>query len=129
MGFVTGDHFDPSPDRPGSERGRRPAHLKLQRLVAFERRELDMILRAYGRGVAAGEWRDYAIDHLGDCAMFSIYRRASEAPLYRIEKRPALARAQGAYQIVAADGRILRRGRDLALALRVIEPRRLRLIG
>jgi len=123
---VTGDTFDP---RGGPKTGPRPAHLKLERLIAFERRELDEILRAYGRGVAAGEWRDYAIDHLRDRAVFSIFRRASEAPLYRIEKRPALARAQGAYLVMAMDGRILRRGRDLSMALRVIEPRQLRLIG
>lgn len=103
--------------------------LRRARTVAFARSELDMILRAYGRGVALGEWRDYAIDHLRDCAAFSIYRRASEAPLYRIEKHPDMARAQGAYLVRAADGRILRRGRDLAMALRVIEPRSLRLIG
>jgi hypothetical protein len=97
--------------------------------VAFERRELDLILSAYGRGVAAGQWRDYAIDHLADRAGFSIFRRTSEAPMYRIEKRPALARAQGAYLILGMDGRILRRGRDLGLALRAIQTRLLRLIG
>jgi hypothetical protein len=125
MGFVTGDTFDPAGQRSRPQK----QHLKLQRLVAFDRRELDLILRAYGRGVAAGEWRDYAIDHMRDVAVFSIFRHASEAPLYRIEKDPAQARAQGAYLVRAADGRILRRGRDLSMALRVIEPRRLRLIG
>lgn len=78
--------------------------------------------------VAAGEWRDYAIDGLEDRAVFSIYRRASEAPLYRVEKRPALARRQGAYLVVAAQGLILRRGPELAPVLRVLEPKRLTLI-
>ena len=122
---MTGDPFDPA---IRAARSQKP-HLKLQRLTAFDRRELDLILRAYGRGVAAGEWRDYAIDHTRDIAVFSIFRHASEAPLYRIEKDPSLARAQGAYLVRSADGRVLRRGRDLAMALRVIEPRQLRLIG
>jgi len=97
--------------------------------VAFDRRELDAILSVYGRQVARGEWRDYAIDHLEDRAVFSVFRRASEAPLYRIEKAPALTQRQGAYSVVGAGGQILKRGRDLALALRVLEPRRLRLVG
>ena len=68
--------------------------------VFFDRRELDQILRVYGRMVAAGEWRDYGMDALKDAAVFSVFRRTSEAPLYRIEKRPALARRQGAYAVV-----------------------------
>ena len=97
--------------------------------VAFDRRELDAILSLYGRQVAGGEWRDYAIDHLEDRAVFSVFRRASEAPLYRIEKHPQLAQRQGAYMIVGMGGQILKRGRDLAMALRILEPKRLRLIG
>ena len=72
--------------------------------VAFDRRELDQILRLYGRMVAANEWRDYAIDHLADRAVFSVFRRTSETPLFQIIKDPKLARKQGAYSVVAASG-------------------------
>lgn len=89
--------------------------------VAFLRVELDRILRLYGQMVAAGEWRDYAIDHLADRAVFSVYRRASEFPLYRIVKDPTLARRQGAFAVIAADGRILKRGHDLDRVLAVFD--------
>ena len=89
--------------------------------VTFNRRELDRILGLYGRMVAAGEWRDYAIDFLKDRAVFSIFRRASEVPIYRIEKDPRLARKQGAYSVIAASGQILRRGHDLDRVLLVID--------
>jgi hypothetical protein len=79
--------------------------------------------------VAAGEWRDYALDALPDRALFSVYRRAHEAPLYQIEKRPENARKQGAYSVKAVDGRVLRRGHDLARVLQVLEPRRMRVVG
>jgi hypothetical protein len=97
-------------------------------MVTFDRHELNVILRVYGRKVADGEWRDYAIDHLDDRAVFSIFRRSSEVPIYRVEKIPELARKQGQYRIVAATGAILKRGRDLAMALRVLEKPRLRLV-
>lgn len=97
--------------------------------VFFDRRELDRLLGFYGRMVAAGEWRDYALDALPDCALFSVYRRTSEAPLYQIEKRPEAARRQGAYSVRAVDGRVLRRGHDLARVLAVLEPRRMRVVG
>jgi len=90
--------------------------------VTFERRELDRILHLYGRKVAAGEWRDYAIAFLRDRAVFSVFRRAAELPLYRIEKDLNLARRQGAYAVVAASGRVLKRGPDLERVLRAIEP-------
>ena len=89
--------------------------------TAFDRRELSEILKIYGRMVAAGEWRDYAIDHLKDRAVFSIFRRTSEVPLYRIEKNPKLARKQGAYQVVSQTGMILKRGPDLGRVLRVLD--------
>ena len=89
--------------------------------VTFSRRELDRILSLYGRKVAAGEWRDYAIDFLKDRAVFSVFRRASEVPIYRIEKDPRLARKQGAYSVISATGLILRRGHELDRVLLVID--------
>ncbi|HEY7458631.1 MAG TPA: DUF2794 domain-containing protein [Xanthobacteraceae bacterium] len=90
--------------------------------VTFERRELDRILNLYGRKVAAGEWRDYAIQFLRDRAVFSVFRRAAETPLYRIVKDTSLARRQGAFAVVAASGHVLRRGHDLDRVLRTLEP-------
>lgn len=90
--------------------------------VTFNRRELGRIFGLYGRKVAAGEWRDYAIDFLRDRAVFSVFRRASEVPIYRIEKNPRLAQRQGAYSVVSASGMILRRGHELDRVLRVIDP-------
>jgi hypothetical protein len=92
--------------------------------VFFDRRELDQILRVYGRMVAAGEWRDYAIAGLKEAAVFSIFRRASEAPLYRIEKRPALARRQGAWSVVGQGGVILKRAHELPQVLRLFDKKR-----
>lgn len=90
-------------------------------LVTFNRRELDLILRLYGRMVAEGEWRDYAIDHLRERAVFSVFRRTSEVPLYRFEKNPSRARRQGAFSITAGTGAILKRGHDLAQVLRFFD--------
>lgn len=95
--------------------------------IAFDRRELSQILDIYGRKVASGEWRDYAIDTLREKAVFSVFRRASETPLYRIEKAPKLSRRQGAYSVVAATGLILKRGSDLGRVLRALD-RGLRLV-
>ena len=89
--------------------------------VTFDRRELTRILSVYGRQVAAGEWRDYAIDFLRDRAVFSVFRRASEMPIYRIEKDPRLARKQGIYSVISATGLILRRGHELDRVLLVID--------
>lgn len=91
------------------------------RYVAFDRHELNLILRVYGRMVAAGEWRDYAIDHLRDRAVFSIFRRTAEMPLFRVEKDPSLARRQGTYSVVATGGYIMKRGHDLRQVLTVLE--------
>jgi hypothetical protein len=91
--------------------------------VTFNRLELNRILNLYGRMVAEGEWRDYAIDFLRDRAVFSVYRRASEVPLYRIEKDPRLARKQGIYSVISASGLILRRGHELDRVLLVIDRR------
>lgn len=90
-------------------------------VVSFDRRELSEILRIYGRMVAAGEWRDYAIDTLKDRAVFSIFRRSSEMPLFRVEKDPRLTRRQGAYSVIGAGGAVLKRGHELANVLRVFD--------
>ena len=95
----------------------------------FDRAELSRILNIYGRMVVAGEWRDYAIDFLEDAAVFSAYRRSSEMPLYRIEKRPRLKDRQGQYAVVAAGGQILKRGHDLPSVLRVLERKLLRAVS
>jgi hypothetical protein len=89
--------------------------------VTFDRRELNRIFGLYGRKVAAGEWRDYAIDFLKDRAVFSVFRRAREIPIYRIEKSPRLARRQGAYSVISATGLIVRRGHELDRVLRAID--------
>jgi hypothetical protein len=96
--------------------------------VFFERRELERLLRLYGRMVAAGEWRDYAMDGLAEAAVFSVFRRSSEQPLYRIEKRPALARRQGAWSIVGEGGMILRRGHELDQVLRFFDKGRFKVV-
>ncbi|GAB4385542.1 DUF2794 domain-containing protein [Albidovulum sp.] len=96
--------------------------------VAFDRHELAQILGLYGRMVSAGEWRDYALSFLREMAVFSVFRRASEHPIYRIEKRPRLRHRQGMYAVVAMDGRILKRGADLPTVLRVLERKLIRAI-
>lgn len=96
--------------------------------VAFHRRELADILSIYGRMVAAGEWRDYGISMLKDVAIFSIFRRAAEHPIYRIEKRPKLAAKQQQYAVIGMDGRILKRGADLKQVLRVLEKKLIRAV-
>ena len=96
--------------------------------ICFNRSELNEILQVYGRHVAAGEWRDYAIDMGREKAVFSIFRRTSEMPLYRVEKNPKLARKQGAYSVITATGLILKRGSDLKRVLAVID-KKLELVG
>lgn len=103
---------------PGSTRG----SARPNPVVSFDRRELATILNVYGKKVASGEWRDYALDMLRERAMFSIYQRASERPLYVIEKNPKLARKQGQYMVYGTDGRILKRGHELASVLKVLDP-------
>ena len=108
--------FDPSPEQPA------------QPLVFFERRELDRLLSLYGRQVAAGEWRDYGIAGLRESAVFWIFKRAGEQPLYRIEKRPALARRQGAWAIIGQGGLVLRRGHELEQVLRFFDKGRFKVV-
>ena len=98
----------------------------LQEQVSFDRRELSVILALYGRMVAAGEWRDYGISTLREVAVFSVFRRTAEFPLYRIEKRPKLRMKQGLYAVVGAEGQVLRRGHDLAAVLKVLEKKLIR---
>jgi hypothetical protein len=94
--------------------------------VRFDRIELGRILTIYGRMVAAGEWRDYAIDFLSEVAAFSIFRRTSEVPLFTIEKRPKLRNRQGQYAVIAAGGHVLKRGHDLTQVLRVFDKKLLK---
>lgn len=96
--------------------------------ICFHRIELGLILAVYGRMVAAGEWRDYGISTLRDMAVFSVFRRTAEQPIYRIEKRPKSAARQGQYSIVGMDGRILKRGHDLKTVLRVLERKLIRAV-
>ena len=94
--------------------------------IAFHRTELGVILSLYGRMVAAGEWRDYGISSLREVAIFSVFRRTAEHPLYRIEKRPKLRNRQGQYAVIGMDGQILKRGHDLKTVLRVLERKLIR---
>ena len=94
--------------------------------VAFDRVELNHILSLYGRMVSAGEWRDYGLSFLREVAVFSVFRRSAEHPLYRIEKRPRLRNRQGMYAVIAMDGQVLKRGQDLRTVLRVLERKLIR---
>lgn len=107
-----------------------PSHLRdvPAAQVAFHRTELSVILSLYGRMVAAGEWRDYGISCLRDVAVFSVFRRTAENPLYRIEKRPKLRARQGMYAVIGIDGQVLRRGHDLKTVLRVLERKLIRAV-
>ncbi|MFZ3034594.1 MAG: DUF2794 domain-containing protein [Parvibaculum sp.] len=96
--------------------------------IFFTRSEFETILSLYGRKVVEGEWRDYAIGSNREVAIFAIHRRASEQPLFRIEKRPKLARRQGAFSVIAASGLIMKRGHDLTQVLKVFEKRSLRVV-
>ena len=119
---MTFGEADPSQQRGGAVQN--PASVpgsSVPGKVTFTRRELDRILGLYGRMVAAGEWRDFAIDFLKDRAVFSVFRRASEVPIYRIEKDPRLARKQGAYSVISATGLIVKRGHELDNVLRAVD--------
>jgi hypothetical protein len=111
------------PPGPASSSAGRPSEQ-----VAFDRRELGLILSVYGRMVAAGEWRDYGISSLREVAVFSVFRRTAEHPLYRIEKRPRLRQRQGMYAVVGMDGQVLKRGHDLKTVLRVLERKLIRAV-
>jgi hypothetical protein len=111
--------IDPSQSLGGERLGGSPPTIAAR--VTFDRCELNRIFGLYGRKVAEGEWRDYAIDFLRDRAVFSVFRRSSEVPIYRIEKSPRLARRQGVYSVISATGLIVRRGHELDRVLRAID--------
>jgi hypothetical protein len=113
----SGELLDFAPAPPPQTGG--PSRVPL--FVSFDRLELHAILNLYGRKVANGEWRDYAMDFLRDRAVFSIYKRASERPLYVVEKQPKLRNKQGQYLVLSQEGRVLKRGHELANVLRVLE--------
>ncbi|MGM4925040.1 DUF2794 domain-containing protein [Tardiphaga sp. 804_B3_N1_9] len=118
MNVIPGD-TEPTENRAAT--GQAAASPATAPVVSFNRLELSRILNLYGRMVSDGEWRDYAIDFLRDRAVFSVFRRSSEVPLYRIEKDPRLARKQGMYSVISASGMILRRGQELDRVLLVID--------
>jgi len=120
MTFGSGE-IDPSQPLGGAGTPVRTASAPAPHQVTFSRRELNRILDLYGRKVAAGEWRDYAIDFLKDRAVFSVFRRTSEVPIYRIEKNPKLERRQGVYSVISASGLVVRRGHELDRVLRSID--------
>ena len=105
------------------------AHRPASETVSFQRSELNIILSLYGRMVAAGEWRDYGISSLRDVAVFSVFRRTADNPLYRIEKRPRLRSRQGQYAVIGVDGQVLKRGHDLKTVLRVLERKLIRAVS
>lgn len=105
-----------------------PQNERAAEQVAFQRTELAPILGLYGRMVAAGEWRDYGISCLREVAVFSVFRRTAEMPLYRIEKRPKLRLKQGMYAVIGPNGQVLRRGQDLSAVLRVLERKLIRAV-
>lgn len=105
-----------------------PQAIPLHTQVAFHRTELAPILALYGRMVAAGEWRDYGISCLRDVAVFSVFQRTAENPLYRIEKRPKLRLKQGQFAVIGANGQVLKRGQDLRAVLRVLERKLIRVV-
>lgn len=98
-----------------------PQRQSIPPVIAFNRHELQTILNVYGRQVAAGEWRDYALDFGAQTAVFSIFRRSSEMPLYRVVKDPRLARKQGMYSVITATGLILKRGQELDRVIAVLD--------
>ena len=96
--------------------------------ISFDRVELGQILGLYGRMVAAGEWRDYGMSFLRDVAVFSVFRRTAENPIYRIEKRPKLRGRQGLYAVIGMDGQLLKRGHELVGVLAVLERKLIRAV-
>ena len=121
--------FRPRRSNAGANGGSSFTQSTIPSTIFFTRAELNAILDLYGRMVAAGEWRDYALDFLDDVAVFSIFRRAAEVPLFRIEKRPRLRAKQGQYSVVAAGGIILKRGHELAQVLKIFDKKLLKALA
>ena len=119
--------FDP-PQQAAPRPGSPPHSSSAPSRVFFDRAELNRLLNLYGRMVAAGEWRDYAIDGLSESAVFSVFERASDNPLFRIEKRPGLARRQGAWAILGQGGMVLKRGHELDQVLRFFDRGRFKVV-
>tara|TARA_B110000902_G_scaffold189936_1_gene215043 strand:+ start:365 stop:706 length:342 start_codon:yes stop_codon:yes gene_type:complete len=105
-----------------------PFHPVAPEQVAFHRTELNLLMGLYGRMVAAGEWRDYGLSFLCEVAVFSVFKRTAENPIYRVEKRPKLRLRQGQYAVIGVDGQILKRGNDLKQVLRVLERKLIRVV-
>lgn len=105
-----------------------PLHARLRPQIGFERAELTRILDLYGRMVAAGKWRDYAIDLGRDMAVFSAFRRTAERPEYRIVKDPALRNRQGMWALIGEGGAVLKRGTELGPVLAPVERKLLKLV-
>src|ERR1700748_1356772 len=124
---LTSEDADPSENRAAARAG--GGADPLPNRVTFNRPELNKILNLYGRMWPDGEWRDYAIDFLKDRAVFSVFRRSSEVPLYRIEKNPQREARQGAFSVTSATGHIVRRGHELDRVLRAIDKSSLSLVA
>jgi hypothetical protein len=105
-----------------------PLSTRRESQIGFERLELTRILDLYGRMVAAGHWRDYAIELGREAAIFAAFRRAAERPEVRIEKRPALRQRQGMWALVNESGAVLKRGHELAGVLAPLERRLMKLV-
>ncbi|HEX6959348.1 MAG TPA: DUF2794 domain-containing protein [Ferrovibrio sp.] len=111
-------------EAPRTAGAEKPVVRPAEPAVFFNRHEFNLILNLYARMVGQGEWRDYAIGYDRESCSFAVFKRSADGALYRIVKTPKLARKQGAFAIIAPGGRILRRGRDLAIMLRFFEPKR-----
>ncbi len=120
--------FPPGQNSQGSVANLSQSRATEVQIVSFHRRELTLILNIYGQMLGSGIARDYAIDHMKDRAVFSIFRRTSENPLYRIEKMPKNANRQGAWTVTSSIGGTLKRGRDLAQVLKVFDRRLIRAV-
>ena len=105
-----------------------PFHPVAPEQIAFHRTELSLLMGLYGRMVAAGEWRDYGLSFLREVAVFSVFKRTAENPIYRVEKRPKLRLRQGQYAVIGIDGQVLKRGSDLKQVLRVLERQLIRVV-
>lgn len=105
-----------------------PLHTSEPAQIVFHRTELNMLMGLYGRMVAAGEWRDYGLSFLRDVAVFCVFKRTAENPLYRVEKRPKMRLKQGQFALIGMDGQVLKRGNDLRQVLQTLERKLIRVV-